>query len=895
MDFALITESWLKDGGVLDKDVVDLEYGTGLKIIYRNRPKRAASARTVGGGVSIVYRGASCNFRERRVSGCNYELVIAVGRVSKIDRPVMIICLYVQPKMRVAELDNLRGIISDQVLQAKISMKDPIFFIGGDLNRRDLAPAFENFIEIRQRNFEPTRGAACLDVMYSNLELCESVWPPLESLDGTKSDHSCVVLCANEARKKDFTWIKKVARKHTEAACVNFSSELLQIPWSTIVTDDLDVDTMVARFESKISEMTDRLFPKMTVRCRSNEDPWITDGIRRMAGHKKRVYKREGKSSHWITLRDRVLQMTERSKQAFLNKTEKAGPRQYYSAVKKLSGPGKPPDWNIMSMFPDKTIEEVGDTVSAYYTRITDQFHPLEEGNTSGPLRRPATLQEVIAMLKKAKKPNSTVKGDVLPRLMKRYYGLLAAPIQTIYNKVFETGVWPKAWKEETTVVIPKVSNPGDLADCRNISCTAFLSKVLEMFVLEDLRSEIPADQRQYGGIKACSVDHLLVDMHEAILRPLDDGDPVVVMGIDFEKAFNRLDHRQCLIQLRALGASEATIRLVRAFLTGRSMRVRIGDFLSAARSLKGGSPQGSILGCLLYCLTTQHIGPAPPADPGTINQDGSYPVTMVKYVDDTTLVERVDKESTVKHFSTQRTKEQVPAPGITGALRDVRSQADDIGMRVNCRKTQVLCISSDNGCDSSVTIPTPDGDINSVAQIKLLGYTIGNKPGAHAHVEAIKAKFRRSIWSIFHLRRAGMRGSRLFTMYSVFVRPLLEANSVVCGPMMTEQHAQDLENLQKLAARICFGFMQSYAEIKSENRIEELAIRRKKRAESFVRKALRSERFRTKWFTPREEVEHDLRKRRPYQEIKAKTTRYLNSPLAYLKRLANDLHVNND
>ena len=48
LDFALVTESWLNDGETLNKDIIDLEHGTGLKILYKNRPRRAAGVRRVG-------------------------------------------------------------------------------------------------------------------------------------------------------------------------------------------------------------------------------------------------------------------------------------------------------------------------------------------------------------------------------------------------------------------------------------------------------------------------------------------------------------------------------------------------------------------------------------------------------------------------------------------------------------------------------------------------------------------------------------------------------------------------------------------------------------------------------------------------------------------------------
>ena len=108
-------------------------------------------------------------------------------------------------------------------------------------------------------------------------------------------------------------------------------------------------------------------------------------------------------------------------------------------------------------------------------------------------------------------------------------------------------------------------------------------------------------DPIQYGGIKSCSVNHLLVDLYDKILRPLDEGNHAVITGIDYEKAFNRLDHRECLQQLRTLGAKPETIALVKSFLTERTMRVKVSQGVSSPRLLRGGSPQGNILGCYLY------------------------------------------------------------------------------------------------------------------------------------------------------------------------------------------------------------------------------------------------------------------------------------------------------
>ena len=623
---------------MLDRDVIDLEWGTDLKIVYKNRPRNAAGLRKVGGGVSIIYSKSRCNLRERKIRGNKFELVLAVGKVGNIPRQVAVFCVYLQPRMKVDELAELCDIISREILMLK-AKGDPIFFIGGDLNKKSLGDALGDFPDIVQINQEPTLGHACLDILFSNAPTLDpSNWPPLETSEGVRSDHLCVVFSGKVEKERDFTWIKKTARKHTEEALEQYGTILRDKNWDDLIPDRLTPDEMIDRFQKWNKDLADELFPFQTIRCRSNEAPWVTEGVRRVSRWKKRVYKRDGKSDLWKRLDARMMQMLETTKSEFVDKMSTSGTstRKYFSAVKSLGTASKGKDWSLTDLFPGRTEAEAGEEAASYFTRITDLFHPLEESGPVNPehLRSQVTRAKVAKKLKDAKKPNSEVEGDILPRVVKAHHQWLVEPVTRIFNAVFRTRVWPGAWKTETTVVIPKVPTPDSLADCRNISCTPFLSKVLESILLEDLRTEIPDDKIQYGGVKATSVDHLLVDLFERVLEPLEEGCPSLVLGIDFEKAFNRLDHGKCLDQLANLGASRPSLALVRSFLTGRAMRVRVGGQLSTRKALSAGSPQGSILGCYLYCAATQMLNhtlpyeptPMPAPDAGTDDETETGP-----------------------------------------------------------------------------------------------------------------------------------------------------------------------------------------------------------------------------------------------------------------------------
>ena len=889
---------------------------------------------------------------EGKITGNKFELVMAVGRVGKLARQVAFFCVYIEPRMRVAELEKLCDMLNDQILQLK-AKSDPLIFLGGDLNRRCLNRAVENFIDIKKVNFLPTRGDACLDVVYSNASnITESIWPPLENREGVKSDHSCLILAGEEAIQRNFTWVRKTARKHTDRAAAKFGREMQNTNWTAFMTPDMSPSELVHAFEQHTQEATDRLFPLRTIRCRSNEDPWITDAIRKLSKQKKRVFKREGKSNHWCNLQRRMDEAVQCSQSAYLDRVGKEGTRAYFGAVKALGTKGKSADWSLGDLFPNMSEREAGNTAGEYFTKISSEFQPLTQTRTVGETRRPITEREVEEKLKAAKKPNSSVRGDVLPRLVKKHYPALVKPVTMIFNSIFASNDWPSQWKVETAVVIPKVPNPESLAECRNISCTAFMSKVLESVLLEDLRREIPADPLQYGGIKGSSVDHLLIDLLDNVMGPLDEGKASAILSIDFEKAFNRLNHAKCLKQLRELGASEASIALVRSFLTGRTMQVKTGAGLSDPMPLCGGSPQGSILGCLLYCLTTQQINPSlspgtrptpvnvranqataaasPNADgsptgmdvpmaiygvnmtdspassdssPGAVGPNLTSPTTqptrasgeikppiMFKYVDDTTTVETLPLEAGARHITTGQPVESYHAAGTEGMADSIVARAEDIGMRVNCKKTQLLCMSGDDGYKTTAEITVDGQTIQSCERMKLLGFTMGTTPGAGEHVEVLKARFRAHFWSILHLKQAGVTGSKLFRIYAAKVRPILETNAVVFHPMLTKGQAGALERLQALAVKLCFGTNIGYSEHLQAHQIMTLDQRRQKAAMNFARKTINNRRFAEKWLVPREEVAFGIRRRRPYIEKKAKTLRYYRSPLLNVQRLANDI-----
>ena len=190
----IITESWFKDGPELEKDLKDIELGTGLKIVYKNRARKKGTARygnqkTKGGGVALIFNSNKINLTEHKISGNKFELVAAQGRQEKSGRVIYVLAIYIPPKMRASTFTELTECIINEISLIKSKHDDAIICLGGDMNRRDFSQITRAFPDITTSITGPTRAGVLLDLVATNIEQfvqSSNIYPPLESEDGKK-------------------------------------------------------------------------------------------------------------------------------------------------------------------------------------------------------------------------------------------------------------------------------------------------------------------------------------------------------------------------------------------------------------------------------------------------------------------------------------------------------------------------------------------------------------------------------------------------------------------------------------------------------------------------------------------------------------------------------------
>ena len=521
LHFAAITETWFRSGASLRDSLEDIECSTGIKILHRSRDGRA---RRIGGGVAFAFNSRTCNFRQRTLrAGKGFEMLCAVGKTGKITRKFAVFTIYIPPSTKATELALIVAALEEEIASVKSSAGDPFIVVAGDFNHRSVESALEMGDDFQLIVTPPTRGPNCLDRMYTNFgaSITESdVSVPLQADGGCFSDHICAYATAEFPQLKDFTWEVRWTRKKSATAGLNFNAELVAWDWETMKGMP-DVNEKVKYLESVIRELTDKHFPLVRVRKRSNEDPWIHQGIRRLSKKKIRIYKKSSRSQAWWDTDSLLQREINDSKETYVEKMLSQGNsgKSFYAATKNLTGSGVGPKWNVADLFDDKAPEAVANKVLEYFGGIAG------EKSSSGPqvpkmggALPDLTPAEATKLLKRTKKTDSSVAGDPMPHLVREFPDAFGEPVADIFNAVSRESQWPENWKTEYLTIIPKNPNPASLAECRNISCTAAFSKLMENRLLIKLREELVPDPSQYGGMPKCGVEHLLIDLWEDIL-----------------------------------------------------------------------------------------------------------------------------------------------------------------------------------------------------------------------------------------------------------------------------------------------------------------------------------------------------------------------------------------
>ena len=187
-------------------------------------------------------------------------------------------------------------------------------------------------------------------------------------------------------------------------------------------------------------------------------------------------------------------------------------------------------------------------------------------------------------------------------------------------------------WKTARRTPIFKREDETDCGSYRPVFPLKVPSKIMESEVNDDLIQNILkinnlVSERQWAYRAGYLTELLLIHLTETWRRALDSGKIVVVVFVEFQKAFDSVSNDILETKLiRYFGITGLMLEWLRDYLNGRQQFTVLNGTKSDLATVSTGIPQGSVLGPSLVTLFTNDL-------PSSVVSDLLY-----MYADDTTI-----------------------------------------------------------------------------------------------------------------------------------------------------------------------------------------------------------------------------------------------------------------
>ena len=394
----------------------------------------------------------------------------------------------------------------------------------------------------------------------------------------------------------------------------------------------------------------------------------------------------------------------------------------------------------------------------------------------------PTNTNEIKAVISKLK-DGAPGRDGILPKHLKCISESIAYPLSKIANLSFEQGVFPTELKIAIVSPLYKAKDPMFFNNYRPISLLSVFPKILERLMYNRLLKFIDKNnllnEFQFGFRNNHSTFMALIVLVENLVTALDNGNCAVGLFLDFQKAFDTVDHCILLDKLSLYGVRGIAHDWFCSYLSNRSQSVNYNDNESDLKTIKCGVPQGSMLGPLLFLIYINDL-------PSVFKY-----FMPILFTDDTNL------------FCTGPNLHDIVCQ-INQEIKIIYSWVKANKLSLNIDKTNFMLFTPKRFSRVMDVLLIDGKRIMEVNETKFLGVIIDNKLNWKPHIRYVGTKVAKGIGIILKARKV-FNHETLSTLYYTFVYPYLNYCIHVWGRAYNT-HLKDLSVLQNKIIRIING-----------------------------------------------------------------------------------------
>ena len=182
--------------------------------------------------------------------------------------------------------------------------------------------------------------------------------------------------------------------------------------------------------------------------------------------------------------------------------------------------------------------------------------------------------------------------------------------LHSIYQHIWKTQQWPQDWKRSVIIPIPKKGNAKECSNYRTIALISHASKVmlkiLQARLQQYVNHELP--DVQAGFRKGRGTRDQIANIRWIIEKARDFQKNIYFCFIDYEKAFDCVNHNKLWEILQEMGILDHLTCLLRNLYAGQEATVRIGHGTTDCFQIGKGVLQSYILSPFLFNLYAECI-----------------------------------------------------------------------------------------------------------------------------------------------------------------------------------------------------------------------------------------------------------------------------------------------
>lgn len=423
---------------------------------------------------------------------------------------------------------------------------------------------------------------------------------------------------------------------------------------------------------------------------------------------------------------------------------------------------------------------------------------PWQNDTTQEVFNSPAVsfmeIKEIIDKFENKKAPGlDGIPNVVIKETFKR------CPNQIIHmmDACMQHGTFPRAWKRQKLVLLPKEGKPlENPSSYRPLCMIDTFGKLLESLVCRRLEQCIDAvgglSDNQFGFRKSRSTldaINVIVDTASQAIegKRWKNGSKeyCVVVTLDVKNAFNSANWEIIVNSLANLNIPRYLLAVVKDYFRNR---ILIYDTNEGTRRYKitSGVPQGSVLGPLLWNVMYD----------GILRLALPNGVKIVGYADDIALI------SVAKHITEITTITNI-------SIEIVRMWLGSVGLRLADHKTEALLISSRKSMET-IKLNVGSCCIETKPAIKYLGVMIDNRLSFKDHLLYIAMKSSRTCSALSRImpNTRGPKYQRRRLLAGVVKSIIIYASPIWSGSLRFATYRNIINPIFRLTAlRVCCAF----------------------------------------------------------------------------------------